>query len=209
MARRRRDRYGRYSGKRRSRRGRRRRRKGVGSIITVRRGLGQLDAETLMPPLVGGGTAALTALGVRYFVDPNQGRMQQMLVQWAPVVGMAVGSVASLALYMMGGRRGGEQAASAFISAALVSLFGIGADFVLKRNPGNIVAAVTSGGMAMMPPGNSVGAIVPEYSRGVGAIVMEPVGPSGQRAGTIGQYGETVTLQGINTGAFGTPGFGA
>lgn len=208
MARRRRDRYGRFAGKRRGRRKGRRRRRGVGSIITVRRGLGQLDAETLMPPLVGAGTAGLAALGVRYFVDPSQGRMQQMLVQWAPLVGMAVGSVASLALYMMGGRRGSEQAAQSFVAATLVSLFGLGADFVLKRNPGSIVAAVTSGSMAAMPPGGT-GAIVPEYSRGMGAIVMEPAGPSGQRAGTIGSYGEVVTLQGINTSAFGTPGFGA
>jgi hypothetical protein len=51
------------------------------------------------------------------------------------------------------------------------------------------------------------GAIVPEYSRGMGAVVMEPVGPGGRRAGSIGSYGETVSLQGINTGAFGTPGF--
>jgi hypothetical protein len=43
----------------------------------------------------------------------------------------------------------------------------------------------------------------------MGAIVMEPTGPSGKRAGTIGSYGETVSLSGINTGAFGTPGFNA
>ena len=57
------------------------------------------------------------------------------------------------------------------------------------------------------------GAIVPEYSRrGTGALVMEPVGPSGRRAGTLGKtvdYGETVNLGGLNVGAFGTPSFRA
>jgi hypothetical protein len=38
---------------------------------------------------------------------------------------------------------------------------------------------------------------------------MEQIGPGGQRAGTIGSYGETVSLSGVNTNAFGTPGFQA
>ena len=56
------------------------------------------------------------------------------------------------------------------------------------------------------PRGYGVGAIVPEYGSGMGAIVYPPMA-NGQRNGSIGSYGETVNLSGINTAVFGTPGF--
>lgn len=200
MARRRRDSKGRFKKSRKKSRGRRR--KGMGSIITVRRkGMGQLDADTLMPVAIGGGLAMLGSLATRYFVDPATGQTQSMLVKWAPAVGMVAGGVGALALSMMGDK---EQATRAFLSATVVSVAGLGSDFVLRQKPA-LAATISAPALA----GYGMGAIVPEYSRPTGAIVMEPVGADGQRAGTIGSYGETVSLSGVNTGAFGTPGFNA
>ncbi len=209
---RRRDSKGRFKrggGKKRRRGGRRR---GMGSIITVRRkGMGQLDADTLLPAAMGGGLSALTTLALRFFVDPASGQTQRMLVKYAPWFGLATGSLAAGALFMMGGRAGQEQATRAFISAAVVSLFGAGSDYVMSEKPA-LAATIANAGMAGYGYGGGMGAIVPEYSQPTGAIVMEPVGASGQRAGTIGGvggYGETVNLSGVNTSAFGTPGFNA
>lgn len=188
------------------RRRRRPRRRGMGSIITVRRGMGQIDMEGLLPVLVGGGLTALTGLGIRWFVDPAQGSTQSMMVKWAPLLGAAVGAVGSIALYFMGGT---SAAVQSFLSAATVGAFGVGSDMVLKEKGGSLLAAIVN----TAPAGNGMtgfGAIVPEYSSpGMGAIAMESVGAGGRRAGTIGSYGETVSLSGVNTGAFGTPGFQA
>jgi hypothetical protein len=209
MARRRRNSNGQFKKGRSTKR--KRRKKGMGSIITVRRskGMGQLDATTLMPVALGGGLSALTAIALRYFVDPSAGTTQSMLVKWAPAFGLATGSLASLALFMMGGNAGMEQATRAFLSALVVSGAGLGSDMVLREKPAIAATIISAPALA----GYGMGAIVPEYSRqpgGMGAIVMEPVGPSGQRAGTIGGiYGETVNLAGVNTSAFGTPGFNA
>ena len=222
---RRRNRKGQFvsgGGRRRSRRSRRRR--GMGSIITVRRGmggLGALDAEGLLPVVVGGGLAALTTLATRWFVDPTTGPTQAKMAKYAPLIGTAVGAVGSLALYFMGGTSAAVQSA---LSAGIVGMFGLGSDMVLKdpekRAP--LLAAIiatapatdtsTNTGANTGAGAGGFGAIVPEYqlpTPGVGAIAMESVGASGQRAGTIGSYGETVSLSGVNTGAFGTPGFQA
>jgi hypothetical protein len=204
---RRRDSKGRFK-KGRSKKSRSRRRRGMGSIITVRRkGMGQLDADTLMPAAIGGGLSALTALALRWFVNPAGGATQAMLVKWAPAFGLASGALASMALYAMGGRGGQEQATRAFVSATVVSLAGLGSDYLMREKPA-VAATVAAPAMTAMA-GYGMGAIVPEYSRPTGAIVMEPVGANGQRAGTIGSYGETVSLAGVDTGAFGTPGFNA
>lgn len=202
-------------GRRRSRR-----RRGMGSIITVRRGMGAISTADWLAPLVGGGLTALTALGLRQFVNPTQGEMQKTLVKWAPLFGHLVGSAASLGLYFITGSSG--QAVSSFVSATAVGVFGMAQDQMLSRPEGAANFA-----MAFLPtPAVSVssdaaaaqasigaagfGAIVPEYSRpALGAIAMEPVGADGRRAGSIGSYGETVSLNGINTSAFGTPGFQA
>lgn len=187
------------------RRRRRRRRGGMGSIITVRRGMGQIDFEGLLPLLVGGGLTALTALALRWFVNPAQGATQAMMVRWAPALGGAVGAVASLALYFMGGT---SAAVQSVLSAATVAAFGLGSDMVLKEKGPSLLAAIVASAPANGTAG--FGAIVPEYSSpGMGAIAMESIGPGGSRAGTIGSYGETVSLSGVNTSAFGTPGFQA
>jgi len=218
MARLRRDSKGRFL----SRGSKSRKRRGMGSIITVRRGMGAISTADWLAPLVGGGLTALTALGLRQFVDPMQGDFQKTLVKWAPLFGHLVGSAASLGLYFVTGSSG--QAVSSFVSATAVGVFGMAQDQMLARPEG-----ASKFGNAFLPDvsvsverpmpseapaeGNGTagfGAIVPEYSRpALGAIAMEPVGADGRRAGSIGSYGETVSLSGINTSAFGTPGFQA
>jgi len=186
---------------------RRPRRRGMGSIITVRRGMGALDMQGALPVLIGGGLAALTSLGLRWFVNPAAGQTQNMLVKWAPLFGTAVGAVGSIALWFMGGQTAAVQSA---LSAATVGAFGVGTDMVLKEKPTLLSVIAAAAPAANAPTVAGFGAIVPEYSSpGMGAIAMESVGAGGRRAGTIGSYGETVSLSGVNTGAFGTPGFQA
>lgn len=211
--------------------------RGFGSIITIRRGMGALPGgalgEAIIPGLVGGLVTAATALGIRYWVDPARGNTQRMFVRHAPWIGHAAGIVASLGLMLVGGN---GAAISSFVAATGVGLSLFGSDMLFQKKGGSLLmalapatertatepgpttteeaAAAEAGGVEGLRRYRSMrrlgtGAIVPEYSRGMGAIAMEPVGPSGRRAGTIGSYGETVTLQGINTGAFGTPGFNA
>lgn len=219
---RRRNRKGQFvksGGRRSKRRGSRKRRRGVGSIITLRkrRGVGQVDMNDLLPPLVGGGLAALTTLSLRHFVQPNGDPTKTNLVKYAPLLGIAGGSLGALALYMM---QGMDAAVRSFLSAGIVGGFAFGSDLVMQGPNGPQVAAALVGPSPITSTaGNGtagylrgVGAIVPEYGTPTGAIVMEPVGrgSGNRRPGTIGSYGETVnlgSLGGVNTGAFGTPGF--
>jgi hypothetical protein len=184
----------------------------MGSIITVRRGMGAIAQYDWLAPLIGGGLTALTALGLRYFVKPEEGDTQRTLVKWAPLFGHLVGSAASLGLYFITGSAG--PAVNSFISATAVGLFGMAHDQLLLKQSGSVMMALTDGSVPApspeLRPSNGIGAIVPEYSRpALSAIAMEAVGADGQRAGSIGSYGETVSLSGINTSAFGTPGFQA
>jgi hypothetical protein len=182
----------------------------MGSIITVRRGMGAIAQYDWLAPLIGGGLTALTALGLRYFVKPEEGDTQRTLVKWAPLFGHLVGSAASLGLYFITGSAG--PAVNSFISATAVGLFGMAQDQLLLKQGGSVMMALASNGASApaAAPVAGFGAIVPEYSRpALSAIAMEAVGADGQRAGSIGSYGETVSLSGINTSAFGTPGFQA
>lgn len=212
--------------------GKRRGMQGFGSIISIRRGMGALPGgamgQAIIPGLVGAGVTAAVALGVRSMIDPTQGPTQQSLVKWGWAVGHGAGILASLGLLMVGGT---PAATASFVAATGVGLALFGQDMLTanpERGPRFLAALLSSSAASSAPSEEAAaaegtagigrrryrrrlgtGAIVPEYSRGMGAIVMEPTGPSGKRAGTIGSYGETVTLSGINTGAFGTPGFNA
>lgn len=211
-------------------------RRGMGSIISIRRGMGALPGgamgAAIIPGLVGAGVTAAVALSVRSMVDPNQGPTQRSLVKWGWAVGHGAGILASLGLLMVGGT---PAAVASFVAATGVGLALYGQDMLITGQNGprimsSLIESSASTEPSAPPPSPEApaadgtvagigrrryrrrlgtGAIVPEYSRGMGAIVMEPTGPSGKRAGTIGSYGETVTLSGINTGAFGTPGFNA
>lgn len=187
------------------------RRKGVGSIVRVRRvsGLGQLNQPgsmmgSTLPVIVGGGVAALTTIGIAQWMDPLKAENKKFIDN-APWLGLGAGIVAGLGLGAMTRKKPTTNMA---VAAAVVTSLA----FLL---PGWMA------GMAANGNGNGattagLRAIVPEYGmrglgggrRGTGAIVMEPQASRGYGAGPLGSYGETVNLGRVNTGAFGTPGFG-
>lgn len=196
--------------------------RGLGTIITMRRGMGALPGgawgEAIIPAAVGGLTTAVVALAIRQMVTATAGSTQQMLVRFAALFGGLAGVVSSLLLLVLGGSRAAV--------TGVVATFGVtaalfGQDMILQRKGAEILAALPPPSAASTGTAGyrrrGTGAIVPEYSRrpGMGALVMEPVGPSGHRAGTLGRlgrpadYGEVVSLRGLNTSAFGTPGFRA
>lgn len=197
--------------------------RGLGTIITMRRGMGALPGgamgEAIIAPAVGGFTVALVVLAIRHMVVATAGSTQQTLVRWAPLFGGLAGVVSSLALLLLGGS---NAAVAGFVSTLSVTLGMFGQDWILARRGPEILAALPAPSSATTGTSGyrrmGAGAIVPEYSRrgGMGALVMEPVGPSGSRAGTLGRgmgrasdYGAVVSLSGLNPGAFGTPGFRA
>ena len=200
-----------------SRKGRRRRR-GMGSIIAVRsRGMGnikQLRATRPMsaaiPVLVGGGLTALTVVGIRYFVASQDApsENQLMLYKWAGAAGLAVGAVGAAALSVMGG--GAGAATIAALSSGFVAAAGYAHDWLAVQYPITNMAA-------LLPPATATGeepatttqqGIVLERLRGIGAVVPEQLGAYTEtRRGGATQGGSEVSLSGVNTGAFGTPGF--
>jgi hypothetical protein len=179
------------------------RRKGTGSIIRVRR-LGQLKkgelAQSAMPVIIGGGTAAVTTIAVHQMTPTSP--MQLALVRNAPWVGVGVGVLASLAVWNLQNARAGAGALTAAITV------GIGLAAV-EYAAGMRMGAGNGNGNAVA----GVGAIVPEYGvagagrGGMGAIAMEPHASRGYGAGPLGSYGEVVNLGQVNASAFGTPGF--
>lgn len=192
--------------------------RGLGTIISMRRGMGALPGgamgEAIIAPAVGGMTTALIVLAIRHMVVATAGTTQQTLVRWAPLFGGLAGLVSSLALLLLGGS---NAAIAGVVSTLSVTAATFGQDWILARRGPEILAALPAPSAASTGTAGygrrRMGAIVPEYSRrGMGALVMEPVGPSGKRAGTLGRasdYGSVVSLSGLNTGAFGTPGFRA
>lgn len=199
---------------------RRNRRKGMGSVVTVRRargkgmsGFGGPMMDAVLPPVVGGGSAAVTTLLLRKFVDPMAGNMQLQLVKWAPFAGMAVGSLASGLMWFFGGRDTAS-AMSSLAAATAVTLFGTAQDHLIFTQPEgvNLALALSPGAAAngaASTDGSGVSAILPQYgSPGMDGIVMEQLSGGHSHRG-VGSYGEVVSLNGINVGAFGTPGFNA
>jgi hypothetical protein len=192
-------------------------RRGMGTIITVKRGMGALPGgamgEAIIAPAVGGFATAIVALAIRHLVVPTTSPTSGMLVRFAPLFGGLAGTVASLVLLLLGGS---HAATSGFVATLGVTLGLFGQDMILARRGPEILAALPapSGAGTAGYHRRRMGAIVPEYGRrpGMGAMVLEPVGPSGKRAGTLGRardYGEVVSLGGLNVGAFGTPSFRA
>lgn len=198
-----------------AKRNRRRRRRGMGSIIRVRRlnGLGFLKGSTgpIMAPAIGGATAALTTLGVKYFVDPAKSELNDKLVRWSWLVGHGAGLLASGMIYFFGGRNR-QARALAMGSAAGATVVGLGfagLEQVKKMQlesaglPASTAEAAATGATDPVTGAQGFGAIVYQQLRGpgMGAIVAEPA------MNGLGSYGETVSLRGVNTSVFGTPGF--
>lgn len=205
--------------KRKHRRGTR----GFGNIISVRKGVdGLFDTGTVvgdaLPVVLGGLLAVGTTVLVRKMVPTvvaavapatgaaGFGTLSAGLVRFAPLLGMAVGSLAGLGLVYGAGKR---TAGTAMMASAVT----VG---------GAVWGAEKLSGVA------GFGAIVPEYGmmglganmpimpggvNGLGATVLENW-PAGQRPDSIGAlgdaYGTSINLSGlgqVNTSAFGTPGF--
>lgn len=194
---------------------------GVGTTLTLRglgragrmRGAGSI-AMFLVPPLVGGGLAALTIFAARYFTTPAAGATftdtTKMVYKNAPWIGLAAGAVGSLAVYMLMGSSVGA-GASAGAAALLASLVAFGSDKVLMGDANAAGTAAT----ALLTPSTPaaaaaaglgtiysarLGAVVPQR-QGMGAIVMQPTHGIPTQAYTGGQ---TVSLGNVNTEAFGT-----
>jgi hypothetical protein len=120
----------------------------------------------------------------------NAGQQQQTgtaLVNWAPAIGVALGGVASFALYSMSGKHAGFGAAAGAI--------GVG---------GALLVYSVMNQQQQQPPANGTtgwGAIVPEYgTNGLGAIVMEPESAQGYNAYSGGQ---DVSIRGLGSGLAG------
>lgn len=212
-----------------SRRTARRRRGGVGSIITVRkagvgrpgfgragigrpgigrfgvRGLGQLpDAGSIVGPLIGGGVVVGTVFLLRHYLSPTSTGVVGKVREYAPLVALGTGFLAATAAKFIADDRVAAGALAGSVGAVAASY---ATEFLAKRQVASGVAGLRGGRVAIPA---QLGAIVPEYGprpSGTGAIVMQPTA-SGRRPGSIGNsFGETVSLRGINTSVFGTPGF--
>lgn len=204
--------------------------RGIGSVVTIRRmrGLGRLKNPSsfmgaALPPLVGGLVTGLTVLATRYWAKPSEGDTPRALYRWAPLLGLGAGSIASIALYWLGG-------APASVASLATSLGAGGSlmllDMVQKNSLGEYALALpadvtappadqaASGAAATAGLRGRMGVVVPQrLSGGTKGIVMENPASRNpyQRYGVQGvgaPYGEDVNLGSINPGAFGTPGFG-
>lgn len=189
----------------------RRRRHRTGAIVLKRlsgTGLGSMKNPksaigALIPPLVGGGLAALGAFGIEMLSEPKAGEMQtetqKFLHDYSAWLGVAVGGVGSLAMFALVGAPQGVAAAAGAV--------GVGASLGVKRLLDETSSAPVTAGR--------FGAVVPQAAPRLGAIVMSPV--AGRRGRGVRGYqamgptaGEVVSLgalKSMNTSAFGTPGF--
>jgi len=195
--------------KKRKRRGHR-----TGSVITTRRlnGLGNLKQPAsftgaVVPPLAGGIMTGAATFATEYFTTPDgTGGVQDTLHKYAPMVGIGVGGLTSLALMFTAGK---PQALASFVSTLVVGATLL-VDNYLDATPTVAAKDATTKGLGYMYRGRrQMGAVVAEKlnglpARGMGAIVMEPYGQQGY--GNAGG-GEKVSLGAINPSAFGTPGF--
>lgn len=205
----------------------RRRRRGMGSIVRVRRagGMGMLRGRmgSIVAPAVGGAVTAVTALSIGSMVDASASDTHAKLVKYGWLTGMGAGFLASGLLYFFGGRNraAADLAASAATTSVIAGFFGWGMAKLIKEKgvshhlvqndapPETIAAAEQAEGVPGI--GNIVyqqlGAIVPEYQAktSLGGLGN----PYGELGGLGNPYGETVSLRGVNTSVFGTPGFQA
>jgi hypothetical protein len=177
--------------------------KGLGSMITIKRlrGLGRLNQPasalgSIAPPVLGALLAGLTALGLRYFVKPEEGETQAGMFRWAPLIGGAVSALGATALYALAGAPAAFMAAS---SGVMTSGLLFAHDKLMEARAAEAIAG--AGGQT-----SGLGVVVPQ--RLMSGIVMENAAMRNpyKRYGISGPYGETVQIQGINPSAFGTPG---
>ncbi len=183
--------------------------------------LGQLNKPSSLvgsygPALIGGLATAGVTIALRMMRPKTE--MQMKLMENAPWVGGAAGTLIAFLVGMMSGKPAGYGVAA---GSTVVSLAMVASEAVAKQQLGPMMAANGNGQpvAGVLGGGYRMGAIVPEYANtrgvnGLGAIVMEPqasrgygAGPLGGRRAGVGAYGDTVNLGNVNQGAFGTPGF--
>lgn len=177
-----------------ARKKRRSRRSGMGSVIQVRQlsGTERLNNPSsvtgaLVPVLLGGSVAFLTAMGVRKYVEPTAENAP--ILSNADAIGGGAGLLVGLALWNVASRPAGVAAMAA---AAVVSLAQMAPGWMAAASPS---AAPTAG----------LRAVLPEYSmRGLRAIAMQSQASRGYGADG---GGENISLGRINASAFGTPGY--
>ena len=211
---------------RRTRRAPRRR-----SSITRRRGMGQLFSErsaasAYVPPLLGGGLAALTVIGIRQFLTPVPGKMSATIFKQAPLVSILVGGVAgSLIARQLTTRSDATKAtAGAVTGAGLVGLSHVITEAMRRNDVARAtagdpaaaanVAAETASGNGNGNGTSGLGAIVPQYGslpagNGMGAIVMEQLSGNRQDQGAVVNLRGTGLNGMVETNAFGTAPYGA
>lgn len=175
--------------------------------------LGQLNKPSSIvgsygPALIGGLATAGITIALRMMQPKTE--MQLRLMENAPWVGGAGGTVIALLVGMMSGRPAGYGvAAGSTVVTLAMSASEAMAKQRLAANGGN------GNAVAGLLGGHRTGAIVmePQASRGygagpLGAIVPEYANTRGLRGRPgVGAYGDTVNLANVNQGAFGTPGF--
>jgi hypothetical protein len=208
----------------------RKRRHRTGSVVTTRTrkmsGLGQLNnprslSGALVPPLVGGGVAALVTIGIKSMTVQGHAQQQvqqqlqqqqglgavqgggteSMLYKWAPALGVAGGGLASLLMSQLAGQSAGY--------GALAGALGVGGSLAAGAAMHEIQQKQVQGLY-----GHRTGAIVAEYGEGpLGALVLEPNSEQGYNSYSGGASVAVNGLGGRGTGdavdpsAFGTQAF--
>lgn len=198
----------------------RKRKGGTGSVITLRRlrGVGSLkNPKTFMgaalPPLIGGGVTGLTTLATRYWAKPSEGETPAMMYKQAPLLGLGGGTLASVALYWLGGAP--AMIASMVSSVATAGLF-MAHDHLIKNQLAEFTLALPPTPSTTEGGTQGLGVVVPQRIAGTGAMMLEPAINRDPYArygvGSYGAYGEDVNvganLSGINPSAFGGSGLG-
>ena len=193
--------------------------KSTGNVITIRRmnGLGRMgDPRSFMgalaPALLGGGSAGAAILAARYWAKPSEGDTPKAVFKWAPLIGMGVGALASLALIPTVGAPAGM---AGLATAVVVGGTAFAHDMIVRNRQGEFALALpaTANGGA---GSSGFGVVVPQRILGPGTqgIVLEDAAARDprRRYGVGGPMGEEVDLRnlgGVNPHAFGTPGFRA
>lgn len=180
----------------------RKRRRGFGSVIQVKRlsGLGRLGAPSsgagvALPVVFGGGTAALTTIGIRQFMTPTT-PMQMSVVKNAPLVGIGAGALVGLIAWNMKSQPVGlGMIVSSVVVGGAMYLSEYAASLRLSTTAPSPTTAGLGAVVAVSPSGNGM-------NGRMGAVVLEPMAGRG-----VGSYGEVVNLGAINQKPFGTPGF--
>lgn len=195
--------------KRHSKRRHKRSKGGLGSIITFRslKGLGSMDSGTIVPMFLGGVVTAGVAVLLRAQLPLNTGSQNNAkMVKYAPILGLGAGVIASIGYAMFVSKKTSDRdigiLASLLAGGTLMSQ-----DFLALKGRGGEIATSLAGFGAIVPQMGGFGAIVPQLN---GVTVLEPW--TAQRPDSLGQLGnagEVLSFNGVDTSVFGTSSYTA